>query len=42
VTALLKEIRHSPLIWLLVFVPAPFVAERSGFGKSARLGSKAY
>jgi Ca2+:H+ antiporter len=25
---LLKEIRHNPLLWLLVFVPAVFVAER--------------
>jgi Ca2+:H+ antiporter len=25
---LLKEIRHNPLLWLLVFVPAIFVAER--------------
>jgi Ca2+:H+ antiporter len=26
--ALLKEIRHNPLLWLLVFVPAVFVAQR--------------
>src|SRR6476659_5795509 len=25
--ALLKEIRHNPLLWLLVFVPVVFVAE---------------
>src|SRR5262245_207850 len=25
--ALLKEIRHNPLLWLLAFVPAVFVAE---------------
>ena len=24
---LLKEIRHNPLLWLLVFVPVVFVAE---------------
>ena len=24
---LLKEIRHNPLLWLLVFVPALFAAE---------------
>jgi Ca2+:H+ antiporter len=27
VNALLKEIRHNPLLWLLAFVPAVFVAE---------------
>jgi Ca2+:H+ antiporter len=27
---LLKEIRHSPLLWLLVFVPALFVVEAMG------------
>jgi Ca2+:H+ antiporter len=26
-TALLKEIRHNPLLWLLVFVPVVFVAQ---------------
>jgi Ca2+:H+ antiporter len=25
--ALLKEIRHNPLLWLLVFVPAVFVGQ---------------
>jgi len=25
---LLKEIRHNPLLWLLVFVPAVFAGER--------------
>jgi hypothetical protein len=24
--ALLKEIRHNPLLWLLVFVPVVFIA----------------
>jgi Ca2+:H+ antiporter len=28
-TALLKEIRHNPLLWLLVFVPAVFVVEKT-------------
>jgi Ca2+:H+ antiporter len=28
VNLLLKEIRHNPLLWLLVFVPAVFAAER--------------
>ena len=27
---LLKEIRHNPVLWLLVFVPAVFVAQRAG------------
>jgi Ca2+:H+ antiporter len=27
-TLLLKEIRHNPLLWLLVFVPAVFAAEK--------------
>ena len=27
-TALLKELRHNPMLWLLVFVPAVFVVER--------------
>ena len=26
--ALLKEIRHQPLLWLLVFVPALFAAQQ--------------
>ena len=26
--ALLKEIRHNPLLWLLVFVPAVFAAAK--------------
>src|SRR5215212_2209360 len=25
---LLKEVRHNPLLWLLVFVPAVFIAEK--------------
>lgn len=29
---LLKEIRHTPLLWLLVFVPALFAAERLAAG----------
>jgi len=28
VKALIREIRHNPLLWLLAFVPAVFVAER--------------
>jgi Ca2+:H+ antiporter len=28
-TALLKEIRHNPLLWLLVFVPAVFIVENT-------------
>src|SRR5262245_41127586 len=27
-SALLSEIRHNPLLWLLVFVPAAFAGER--------------
>jgi len=26
--SLLKEVRHNPLLWLLVFVPAVFAGER--------------
>src|SRR3954462_1944684 len=26
---LLKEVRHNPLLWLLVFVPAVFIAEKA-------------
>ncbi len=28
VTPLFKEIRHNPLLWLLVFVPVVFVAAK--------------
>ena len=31
---LLKEIRHSPLLWLLVFVPVVFIAGEVIGGRS--------
>lgn len=34
---LLKEIRHTPLLWLLVFVPAVLVAERTAPGAHTML-----
>lgn len=35
--ALLKEIRHNPVLWLLVFVPGLFVAEHLHIGSSTTL-----
>jgi Ca2+:H+ antiporter len=33
-TPLLREIRHNPILWFLVFVPVLFVARRPGsFGR---------
>jgi Ca2+:H+ antiporter len=34
---LLKEIKHNPLLWLLVFVPVVLVAEHVGLESQALL-----